>query len=93
MSDRYDELRNRILENDRVLVAGVNERLRLVAELWELKRLRGEHTFDAAREQALRSALAQSNDGPLSTAGLDLLVSTLLDLTKAELERSSTDEA
>jgi chorismate mutase len=84
-SERFDELRRLIAENDHAIVAGVNERLRLVAELWELKRERGEPTLDPEREQALRAALASGSDGPLSAEGVDRLATALLDLTKAEL--------
>ena len=92
MSDRFDELRRLIAENDHAIVAAVNERLRLVAELWELKRERGEPTLDPERERALRTALADGSAGRLSPEGLDRLVTTLLDLTKAELDASSRAE-
>jgi chorismate mutase len=85
MSDRFDELRRRIAENDRALVAGVNERLRLVAELWELKDAQGASRVDPDREARLRATLAAANGGPLSPEGLDRLVTELLALTKREL--------
>lgn len=85
MSERFEELRRLIAQNDHAIVAAVNERLRLVAELWAIKRDRGEPTLDPERERALREALAASSDGTLSAEGLDRLVTTLLDLTKAEL--------
>lgn len=84
-SERFDELRRLIAENDQAIVAGVNERLRLVAELWELKHQQGAPTLDPERERALRAALAAGSAGPLSDEGLDRLVTALLDLTKAEL--------
>lgn len=92
MSEPFDELRRMIAENDHAIVAAVNERLRLVAELWELKRERGEPTLDPEREQALRAALAEGSVGSLSPEGLDRLVTMLLDLTKAELGAASRDE-
>jgi len=85
MSDRFDELRELIAENDRTIVAAVNERLRLVAELWEIKQRRGDPTVDPDRERALRASLAATSLGPLSPGGVDRLVTALLDLTKAEL--------
>jgi chorismate mutase len=85
VSERFDELRRRIAENDRALVAGVNERLRLVAELWDLKDQQGTSRVDPEREATLRGALAASNDGPLSPEGLDRLLTELLALTKREL--------
>lgn len=92
MSERFDELRRLIAENDHAIVAAVDERLRLVAELWELKRVRGEPMLDPEREQALRAALAERSIGTLSPEGLERLVTTLLDLTKAELDPASRDE-
>lgn len=85
MSDRFDEIRHEITANDRRIVAAVNLRVQLVTELWEIKRERGLERVDAGREQALRAALAASNGGPLSPAGLDELITTLLELTKREL--------
>lgn len=85
MSDRFEEIRREIVENDRVIVTAVNRRLALVAELWALKAQMGVDTVDPGRETALREALAAANGGPLSPAGLDGLVTDLLDLTKREL--------
>jgi chorismate mutase len=92
MSERFDELRRLIVANDHTIVAAVNERIRLVSELWALKRERGEPTLDPEREHALRTALAEGSAGPLSSEGLDRLVTTLLDLTKAELGSAARDE-
>lgn len=90
MSERLGDLRERITENDRAIVAAVNARLRLVAELWELKREIGAEQIDPERERTLRAELDASNGGPLSAAGLERLVDHLLALTKQELagERS-----
>ena len=85
MSGSFDELRARIAENDREIVARVNARLRLVTELWRLKEERGAPRLDTDREARLRDALAEANEGPLTRAGLDRLVSVLLALTKDEL--------
>jgi chorismate mutase len=88
VSDRFEELRRLILENDRRIVAAVEERLALVEELWRLKRERGAGLVDPERERALRDALAASSGGRLSRAGLDRLVDELLALTKRELGAS-----
>jgi chorismate mutase len=85
VSERFDEIRTRILANDERIVAAVNERLELVRELWRLKVELGAERVDRERERALRAALAETNAGPLSPAGLDRLVTALLDLTKQEL--------
>jgi len=85
MGDRVDGLRGEIGANDERIVAAVNERLRLVSELWELKRELGIDRVDPHREQALRAQLAATNSGPLSADGLEELISELLALTKREL--------
>jgi chorismate mutase len=85
VSERFEELRGRILENDRGIVAAVNTRLELVEELWRLKAESGAERVDPERERALRAALRESNAGPLSPEGLDELVGELLALTKREL--------
>ena len=90
MSDHGDplaKLRARIGENDRAIVEAVNERLRLVAELWRIKETHGAERFDPDRERRLRDELATANRGPLTPEGLDALVSELLALTKRELDR------
>ena len=85
MSERFDEIRRQITDNDAAIVASVNRRIELVIALWELKAELGLDTVDPDREQRLRETLAAANDGPLSPAGLDRLVTDLLDLTKKEL--------
>jgi chorismate mutase len=88
VSESLDEIRDRITANDCVIIAAMNERLRLVAALWQLKREIGADRLDPGREQALRGDLAALNTGPLSAEGLDRLVTELLALTKAELAES-----
>ena len=90
MSGRDDplaELRARIGANDQAIVDAVNERLRLVTELWRIKETHGSARFDPDRERRLRDELGAANRGPLSDQGLDALVSELLALTKRELDR------
>jgi len=90
VSERDDplaELRARIAANDRAIVEAVNERLRLVTELWQIKEMHGNERLDPDRERRLRDELAAANGGPLSAEGLDALVSELLALTKRELDR------
>ena len=83
--DRIEELRARIDANDRAIVEGVNERLRLVAELWRLKDESGTDRMDPQRERRLLEQLRAANGGPLSAEGLESLVRELLALTKREL--------
>lgn len=86
MSERFEEIRRAIDRTDAEIVALVNVRLRLVAELWRLKAELGLGRLDPGREAGLRAALAATNEGPLSDAGLEELVSELLALTKRELD-------
>lgn len=85
---RFDEIRRAIDETDRAIVGLANNRLRLVAELWELKQASGLECVDPGREAAIREALTEANGGPLSAEGLDELVTALLALTKREMGRS-----
>ena len=85
MSGAFDDLRARIAENDREIVARVNTRLRLVAALWQVKEEQGAPRVDPEREARLRESLAAANEGPLSPDGLERLVTELLGLTKEEL--------
>lgn len=88
MSDPLADLRAEITANDRRIVEAFNERLRLVGELWAVKRAVGSPQLDPERERALRAELTEANRGPLSAEGLDRLVAALLDLTKSELAGS-----
>ncbi len=85
MSDRFEELRAEIAANDAEIVGAVNQRLRLVEELWRLKAERGDARLDPDRQRRLREGLARLNQGPLSESGLEHLVDELLALTKREL--------
>jgi|SRR5512134_1402995 chorismate mutase len=78
-------LRERISEQDQVILAAVNERIGLVAELREHKLAHGWEFLDSGREERLLSALATGNPGPLSEEGLRELFAGLLALTKREL--------
>lgn len=93
MTERFDSLREQIAANDEAIVAAVNRRLELVRELWRLKHALGFATVDPDRELLLRERLAASSSGPLTEAGLERLVSTLLELTKHELGAAPRVEA
>jgi len=79
------ELRGRITQADRAILAAVNERIELVRELRERKLAQGWGFVDQGREERLLGALAAENPGPLSEAGLRELFTRLLALTKREL--------
>lgn len=79
------DLRGRITDTDRAILAAVNERIELVRELREHKLALGWDFLDQGREERLLAALAGENSGPLSEAGLRELFGDLLALTKREL--------
>ena len=83
--DRLDALRELIAENDRTSVRLLNRRLELVAEIWREKDAAGLPHADVERERRLLQHLDETNEGPLSSSGLDLFHGVLLALTKQEL--------
>jgi chorismate mutase len=80
-----DDLRRRIAEHDRTILAAVNARLRLVAELKAHKAQTGRDFVDPDQETRLLRSLQDENDGPLSAAGVRALFEEILALTKREL--------
>lgn len=79
------ELREQIRQVDRALLAAMNERIALVAQLKEHKVSRGIDFVDRAQEERLVEGLARENRGPLSREGLRDLFAAVLDLTKREV--------
>jgi len=82
------QLREQISDNDRRIVDAINARIELVARMHTYKAARGLPLYDRRREDALRRELRGSNAGPLSSEGLDQLVTELLELTRRELARA-----
>lgn len=87
MNDRFRELRHAIDRVDGRILEAINERLRLVEELWRLKAELGVDRVDPGREQEIREGLRALNAGPLTDGGVDELIAWLLALTKREQER------
>lgn len=86
MSDReVARLRTLISEIDRSIVAAVNRRLELVAELRRYKEEHGIAFVDPQREAAMLEERVRENEGPLSEDGVRALQTELLALTKREL--------
>ncbi len=79
-------LRAAIRDVDRELVAALNRRLELVAELKRYKDEHGIGFVDRAREAALLEERLRENAGPLSDAGLRAFYVELLELIKRELD-------
>jgi chorismate mutase len=82
-------LREQISEIDRSIVAAVNERLGLVAQIKAYKESKGLGFLDPAREQQMLEELARANRGPLSGDGLRELLQAILDLSKREVGRET----
>jgi chorismate mutase len=80
-----DRLRALISEVDRAIVAAVNRRLELVAELRRYKDANGIAFLDPQREASMLEERVQQNEGPLSDDGVRALQTELLALTKREL--------
>jgi len=78
-------LRALISEVDREVVAAVNRRLELVAELRRHKDAHGLAFVDPQREAAMLEERVRENRGPLSDDGVRALQRELLALTKREL--------
>jgi chorismate mutase len=79
------ELRARISEVDREVLAAFNHRLELVARLKRHKDELGLDFVDPDRERRMLEELRAANPGPLSDEGVETLLRALLDLTKREV--------
>jgi chorismate mutase len=85
------QFREQISDNDRAIVDAVNKRLKLVAQVKAYKESRGVGFLDPEREEWMLQYLSRANRGPLSTAGLQELFRTILDLSKREVAGSESD--
>lgn len=79
-----EELRARITAADTEIVAAVNRRAALVAELHAHKRANGYDVFDAGREEHVIAAALRANPGPISDAGMRELYGVILPLCTRE---------
>ena len=79
------EFRRLIAEVDAAVIAAVNRRIQLVAELKRFKEARGVAFVDPEQERRLLAELAKANPGPLSEAGLLDVVAAILAVTKREV--------
>ena len=80
-----EQLRRRIADQDRTILAAFNARLRLVSELRVHKDRTGVAFADPGQEERLLQALVGENGGPLSNEGVRALFEEILALTKREL--------
>jgi chorismate mutase len=79
-----NDLRDQISAIDRTIFAAVNERLRVVARLKQVKQEQGLAFIDPDRETALIDERLRENGGPLSADGLRAFYVELLALVKRE---------
>jgi chorismate mutase len=79
-----ERLRDEISATDEEIVAAVNRRMKLVAELHAHKRTQGYEVLDPAREERVIQHVVDTNAGPLSDAGLRELYELLLPLCTRE---------
>ena len=84
---RVQELRREISAADLEILAGVNRRLDLVAQMFAHKQTKGYPLIDPGREAALVAELQHANSGSLSDEGVAELVAFVLDLAKREIAR------
>ena len=85
-------VRREISDIDTKLVALVNARLKLVAQLKRYKDEHGIGFVDLAREEWMLQYLQRGNRGPLSAEGLSHLYHELLDLMKEEVRKTTEAE-
>lgn len=90
LDPELQELRERVSELDRAILAAVNERLELVARIVAHKRERGLPLHDPQREESMMRALRESNRGMLTNEGVEELQAALLYLTKRQLGIAAT---
>lgn len=83
------ELREQISDLDRAILDAVNARLEVVAKIKAYKDSRGFEFSDPAREKTMLRELTRANQGPLSSAGVEELLRTVLELSKREVSRES----
>jgi chorismate mutase len=83
--DELTRFRAQITDLDRTILAAVNRRLELVAELRRYKDEHGLAFVDPEREAQLLEDHVRENGGPLSDDGVRSLLVELLALMKREL--------
>ncbi|MEM8550381.1 MAG: prephenate dehydratase [Verrucomicrobiota bacterium] len=78
-----DDVRARIDEIDREIVAKLNERLTLAGDVAAAKAAEGKPIFMPEREEQIFRKLAASNEGPLDEATLRSIYREIISLTRA----------
>jgi chorismate mutase len=79
------ELRDRIDAIDVAILELVNERLDVVHRIKQRKVEAGIDFIDPGREEQMLRELIEANRGPLSDAGVEQLLTTILELGKRDV--------
>ena len=91
VEDQYVlKVRREISDLDSQLVALINKRLKIVAQLKRYKEEHGIGFVDLQREEWMLQYLSRANRGPLSPEGLAELYHYVLDLTKQEVVKQES---
>ena len=85
---RLSTLRNAIDAIDDRLLALINERLRLAAEIGAIKQVAGNPVKDREREEHIINRLQASNSGPIDN---DLLSRVFVDIIRASCHLQNTN--
>lgn len=88
MTNRLDELRNRVDELNLQLLNIINERGRLVQEIGRVKEAQGVNRYDPVRERKMLDKILENNDGPFEKSTLQHLFKEIF---KAGLELQEDD--
>ena len=80
-----DELRAQLDVIDREILRLVNARLEIVHRIKQRKVEAGIQFVDPGREREMLRDLLAANDGPLSDAGVEQLLTTILELGKRDV--------
>jgi chorismate mutase len=81
------EYRDQISAIDVQLIGLLNERLRIVDQLWRYKAEHGIAMYIPEREAQMVAFLTEANEGPLSADGLREVYRSIVETTKTEAGR------
>jgi chorismate mutase/prephenate dehydratase len=81
--ERLAELRRRIDAIDSALLAGLNERARVVLEVGRVKGVSGGTVYSAAREQEIVARLERENPGPFPGPGIRPVFREIISATRS----------
>jgi chorismate mutase len=81
------EYRDQISAIDLQLIGLLNERLRVVDQLWRYKAEHGIAMYIPEREAQMVAFLTEANEGPLSADGLREVYRSIVETTKTEAGR------